>query len=311
MLQKIFSTLLLILLTACTPQGNNSPGVSNEVLKNTPPQYATIRNGKLEYYRIGHGSPIILISGYLSDISSWNRQFILQLANQHEVIIFNNRNVGNSVVISNRNDSAALAQDTYELIEALHLKKPAVLGISMGGMIAQELAVTHPQAIGQLILMNTVIAGSKAVRPDPIIEETLWNMPDNDLGRYSVAVKMFFPADDRLAMGVALATDRFKPENYMACKYSAVKPQQRQLVLDWLNDNDSAKKIARIQLPVLILNGEADAAIPPVNSLILAQTIPNAKLDRWRHGGHAMIYQYPRSLAQHINSFIAENTISG
>lgn len=82
-------------------------------------------------------------------------------------------------------------------------------------------------------------------------------------------------------------------------------PQQRQLIERWLDDNATAKKISQLPMPVLVLNGEADIVIPPVNSEILANTIPHAQLVRWKEGGHAMIYQYPVEMGNKINHFIA------
>ncbi len=269
------------------------------------PHYISIQNGYLEYYCFGSGSPIVLIPGYVTDISSWNRQFLIALAKQHQLIIFNNRNVGRSFVNSNHAESKDLANDTYQLIQQLHLKKPAVLGISMGGMIAQQLAVLHPKELGQLILINTVIAGKQAVRPTRTIEEAMLNMPINKLERYLVAIKLFFPASERLSMGLALAFNRFQPQDYVEINAVTVISQQRTLVTNWLDDNVTANKIAKLSLPVLILNGGADEVIPPINSAILACAIPHAKLKRWQSGGHAMIYQYPEDIARSINDFIA------
>ena len=61
-------------------------------------------------------------------------------------------------------------------------------------------------------------------------------------------------------------------------------------------------------MPVLILNGEADSVIPPINSIILTRTIPHAQLVRWKEGGHAMIYQYPEQIANTVNDFISGAT---
>jgi pimeloyl-ACP methyl ester carboxylesterase len=71
-----------------------------------------------------------------------------------------------------------------------------------------------------------------------------------------------------------------------------------------VQDDTTGEKIKYLTMPVLILNGEADAVIPPANSLILARTIPHAQLVRWKTGGHAMIYQYPDEMATAINRFI-------
>lgn len=270
------------------------------------PHYAPVKNGQIEYYRIGHGSPVVLLPGYLTDVTSWNRQFIAALAKQHQVIILNNRNVGGSIVKSTHYESKDLANDTYQLIKATGLRKPAVIGISMGGMIAQQLAVLHGKDLGQLILINTVIAGKQAIHPAPVIENKMFNMPTSQLGRYVVAVDVFFPPQWRMKMAYSLIADRFLPDSYTEINPAPLMTPQRNLVTHWIDDNATAKKIRALHLPVLILNGEADMVLPPANSIILAKTIPHAELVRWKEGGHAMIYQYPDQLARAINIFIAE-----
>lgn len=265
-----------------------------------------VKNGYLEYYRFGRGSPIVLIAGYGTDITSWNRYFLTALAAEHEVIVFNNRNVGGSCVRSDHYTSADLAEDTYQLIQNLRLKKTAVLGISMGGMIGQQLAILHPDKISQLILINTAIAGKQSIHPTPSTEKLMLNLPKNKFHLLLVVVKLFFPASERIQMGVSLAMDRFQPHKYTEIQPGPVMSQQKALLARWVKDNDTAQKIKNLSLPVLILNGDADDIIPPINSLILARTIPHAKLIRWRNGGHAMIYQYPEEIADAVNSFIAK-----
>src|SRR5476651_289295 len=117
--------LLALMLSACTI--HESPTqfpVKN--LKKIHPQYAAVKNGNIEYYRFGKGSPIILIPGYVTDVSSWDSDFLAALAAQHQVIVLNNRNVGRSYVQSSQYESQDLANDIYQLIQQLGLKKPAV-----------------------------------------------------------------------------------------------------------------------------------------------------------------------------------------
>lgn len=301
---KIVVLFLIVLLSGCSTNRQFGNSFLTQNLKEITPQYAAIQNGHLEYYRFGHGTPIVLIPGYVTDITSWDRQFLATLAKKHQLIVFNNRNVGGSSVRSDHYESQDLAKDTYQLIEKLRLRKPAVLGISMGGMIAQQLAVLYPNKIGSLILINTAIAGKQSVHPNPNIEKMMLNMPRSKLSRYMTAIKLFFPASERTQMGFALAFDRFFPKNYTEIDPDSVISQQRCLVLQWTKDDATARKIAHLNLPVLILNGTADEVIPPINSDILASTIPYAKLKRWQNGGHAMIYQYPESIANTINEFI-------
>jgi len=269
------------------------------------PNHAKIKYGQIEYYRTGHGSPIILIPGYATDVSSWNREFIAQLAMQHQVIILNNRGVGGSVVSSNSYSPQDLANDTYQLIQKLKLKQPAVIGISMGGMIAQQLAVLHQDTLGALILINTSIAGKKAVHPSPDIENKLLHLSKHQLGFYFSAIELFFPPQARTSMAYSLIADRFYPKNLTKINAGAIMPKQQSLIRDWFNDNETANKLTQLHLPVLILNGKADSVIPPINSIILANTIPHSQLVQWKNGGHAMIYQYPYEMGDLINHFIS------
>lgn len=293
---------MAVLLSGCSAYQTRT--YNTEHLKRLHPQEVAIKQGQLEYYQIGRGSPIILIPGYVTDVTSWDRDFLVALAQQHRVIILNNRNVGGSFVQSTHYQAKDLANDIYQLILQLHLKKPAVVGISMGGMIAQELAILHQDKLGQLILINTAIAGDKAVRPSTSVTQKMVNMPTSKIGRYNLAVELFFTPTSKSQMKYALITNRFKPLYYTEVEPQKVMVPQRRLIFAWADDNKAAMQLKKLSLPVLILNGESDRVIPPVNSVILANTIPHARLERWKGGGHAMIFQYPQALADAINAFI-------
>lgn len=271
------------------------------------PHYACTSKGQIEYYRFGNGTPIILIPGYATDVSSWDRYFLAGLAQHHQLIVSNNRNVGCSCTASTSYQTKELANDIYDLIRQLKLKKPSVIGISMGGMIAQHLAVLHPEALSHVILINTAIAGNQAVLPSPDIQGKLAHLPKNKIGFYLSAIELFSSPSWKMQMANSLATERFLPQELADIDYATVMPQQQPAIRHWFSNNAVAKEISKIQLPVLILNGEADIVIPPINSVILAETIPHAQLVRWKEGGHAMIYQYPEEMAEIINKFISSN----
>lgn len=268
------------------------------------PSYLPVKHGEIEYYRFGEGDPIVLINGYGNNVSSWNRHFLNELSRQHEVIIFNNRNVGGSVIRSASYTSLDLANDTWQLIEGLHLQQPTILGFSMGGMIAQQVTILHPKEIKNLILLNTAMAGSQAVAPDNVIQDTMFNPPANALKRDTAIIKILSPRGWRLHTALSLEFDKFKPDQIEPLPSKAILNKQRQLIVDWSNNNDAAKQIARLDLPVLILNGGSDQILPPKNSDVLFHNIHTAKLVRWQDGGHSMIFQHPREIAYVINDFL-------
>lgn len=289
-------SLFALLLCSCRMRGVEPLSLG--------PFYTPIADGRIEYYRLGNGSPIVLIPGYATDVSSWSKAFLMALAKHHQLIIINNRNVGGSQVHSSRYDSQDLANDDYQLIKNLKLKKPTVLGISMGGMIAQQVAVLHPDVVGKLVLINTIISGHKGKPPSEKMKNTLINIPRNKLGFYKVAVSNFFPENWKFRMAYKLVVDRFQPPKTTEIDLNDIINQQQHLIRDWTNDDLTAEKLHKLSMPVLILNGEADIVIPPVNSVILAHAIPHSKLLRWKEGGHAMIYQYPEEIANKISRFI-------
>lgn len=299
--RRCFCFYLLFFISGCSTHHQ----VATVQFNKLSPHYVSIQQGTMEYYQFGSGNPIVLIPGYATDVSSWNKDFLAVLAQHHRMIVLYNRNVGGTQIASTSYSSKDLANDTYQLIQKLKLKKPAVIGISMGGMIAQQLAILHPDTLSHLILINTSIAGKQSIRPSPMVEKKLRGLAKNKFGFYISAIDLFFPSKWKMRMAVSLATDRFQPLNYSEIDYNAVMPQQQRLIMQWLDDNDSAEKTKEIRLPVLILNGKADIVIPPVNSVILAHTIPHAKLVRWEEGGHAMIYQYPEEIGNVINNYIA------
>lgn len=302
---KLFKSLLLCLLIGLFSLPTLALPVNP--LANAIPHYAHVANGKIEYFKFGQGSPIVLISGYGSNVSTWDSRFLSALAEYHTVIVFDNRNVGETSIKSSSYTARDLAEDVYHLIQYLHLQKPDVLGISMGGMIAQEYAVLHADKLGNLILINTAIAGGASVAPSDSIKALMFQPPKNKLILYSKALNLFFPASCELPMAVALLRFHFKPINHIESQITAtVLHKQQSLLLGWKKNNDAERKLMQLPVPVLILNGGADKVIPPINSEILAKTLPHASLLRWEDGGHAMIYQHPKEIAEAINGFIAK-----
>ena len=217
-------------------------GIYNSTESKLTPQYTHVARGEIEYYKFGSGSPIILIPGYATDVSSWSNDFLRTLANHHQLIVLNNRNVGGSRINSTRYKSHDLANDVFQLMQHLQLKNPAVIGISMGGMIAQQVAALHPSHVGQLILINTAISGHKAIHPSHQMEKTILSIPHNKLGFYLVAVNSFFPSSWKIKMAGKLVTDRFHPKNYNEINLSSIIPYQQSLIIDWAHDEVTAKK---------------------------------------------------------------------
>lgn len=267
---KITTIWLIVILSACNKYRYPKPDInSRSLINNAKSQILPIQKGRLEYYRFGEGPPLVLLPGYLTDISSWPTSFLLTLSKQHEVILLNYRGVGRSKVSASHYQSKDLAEDVYQLIKGLRIEDPDVVGISMGGMIAQHLAVLHQTALGKLILINTAISGHKSIHPRPAIERQMLNMPTSNIKKLIFAVRLFFPFPTRFPMLIALVTNRYVPHDYQPINSEAILKDQKKLILAWSHDDAIAHSIAHLNMPVLILNGQGDGVIPPINSLIL------------------------------------------
>ncbi len=276
--------------------------LSNNIL----PQVIKVPNGKIEYYRFGHGTPLILITGYFANVKSWNMTFLKALAEKHDVIIFDNRNVGGSINSSKNYTAYDLAVDTHDLLSALNLAHANVLGISMGGMIAQQLAISYPKSVDHLILVNTFIAGIQPTLPNKQVEADFYKQPHGKFKQYLLALKLLFPPESRSKMFFTFFHDRFNPNTQEIPLSPTVIKQQQALVLAWMKDTSALRKIRELKIPVLILSGGSDYIIPYQNSNVLKKEIPHAKLVRWQDGGHAMTFQHPEQIADVINQWISE-----
>jgi pimeloyl-ACP methyl ester carboxylesterase len=114
------------------------------------------------YKKIGTGPPIFLIIGYSVSMNNWSSTLISNLSKDHTVFIFDNRGIGNTTAGYKNFTINQFTEDTVGLINALHINKPDIMGFSMGGFIAQDIAVTNPQKINKLVIYASVCGGPES-----------------------------------------------------------------------------------------------------------------------------------------------------
>src|ERR1700722_15461644 len=120
---------------------------------------ARVGDIELDYERSGSGPPLLAIMGMSGTALSWGEPFLGQLRQDHEVIVYDHRGIGASTRLSGSVTIAGMAEDAAGLLAALEIDSADVLGISMGGMIAQELALAHPERVRTLTLGCTYCGG--------------------------------------------------------------------------------------------------------------------------------------------------------
>src|ERR1051325_9552721 len=250
--------------------------------------------------------PVLVLDGFAATSSDWDPDFIDGLSSSNELILLNNRGIGGSTDDGQLFDIAKLAADAARVIETLGFERVSVIGWSMGGFIAQALAVKHPNRIDKLVLLSTDPGGIEA----DLASLNVWSglldtsgTPDEQARRLLFLV---FPRDVAESfyrqLGGIVAAARAKVSVELLNRQAAAMEA-------WHRDGLTSQ-LRDLRIPVLIATGMEDIVIPASNALKLANTIPGARLAQFPHGGHAFMAQFPKLLAKVINSFLAPGEIA-
>jgi len=194
-----------------------------------------------------------------------------------------------------------LAADTAQVIEVLDLGAPSVLGWSMGGFIAQTLALDHPNCVHKLILRSTDPGGADAELTSPAIQARLTDMFGTPHEQARRLLSLLFPAD------VAESIYR-EFGDIVAAARTQLAPDlvhRQSVAMDVWHRDGVGDRLRNLRAPTLVATGTEDIVIPPSNALALVNAIPGAWLAQFSGGGHAFMAQYPRQLADLINEFLA------
>ncbi len=124
----------------------------NQYLMSIPIKKIKVDDIEIAYKTIGTGYSLVMINGFGSVMDMWNAKFLQTLSSNHTIFIFDNRGIGNTSSGKKEFTIKQFAQDTFGLINALKLDKTDVLGFSMGGMVAQELTLAHPEKVRKLVI---------------------------------------------------------------------------------------------------------------------------------------------------------------
>jgi pimeloyl-ACP methyl ester carboxylesterase len=223
---------------------------------------------ELHYVRAGSGEPMLLIQGMSATHLTWGRQFLEPLEESFECIVFDNRGMGLSGPPRMPFTTADLADDALGLLDALEIERVHVVGISMGGMVAQELALAHPERIGTLTLGATYCGGP---------EGTL--MAPEDLKMLAAAMA----SGDRERVLRAMWEINLSPDfreddaRYAAFREMAqALPAPKEVILQQMRAcgaHDTSARLGRISVPTQVVHGTADRLLRVGNGVQIAALI--------------------------------------
>jgi 3-oxoadipate enol-lactonase len=241
----------------------------------------------LYYERAGAGPPVLLVMGLGMNATGWWRT-IPVLARGFTVLSFDNRGVGRSGRPPGPYSMAQMADDAVAVLDAAGVEAAHVYGVSLGGMIAQEIALRRPDRVLGLVLAATTPGGEHAVAPDAealAVFHRRGQMPAEEAVWASVPYN--YAARTRRDRGQRIAEDivqrlRFpiEPEPYMAQLAAALS-------------HDAYARLGAISHPTLVVHGAEDRMVHPDNARLLAERIPAAQLRLWEQTGHLFFTDEP------------------
>jgi pimeloyl-ACP methyl ester carboxylesterase len=243
----------------------------------------------------------LLISGQAMTLDAWWRT-VPELSGPFRVLTFDNRDVGRSSHWPFPYVVAQMADDAIAVLDAAGVARAHVYGISLGGMVAQELALRFPERVRSLVLGATTGGGSDAIlaRSQPLTffvrvgamapEEAEW-----------AAVPYNYGLRTRRHHGDRIAEDIAK------------RVQHQTDTLAYLHQvgaaasHNAAGRLGSIRVPTLVVHGDEDLVMPPRNGEILARSIPGAELKRWPGAGHLYVTDEPEA-DRYIRQFLVRHT---
>jgi len=259
-----------------------------------------IAGNDLYYERRGKGEPMLLIQGLGGNSLHWGEGFLGGLEESFELIIFDNRGAGRSGALEGELTIADLAQDALALLDALGIDKAHIVGISMGGMVAQEIVLAAPDRVLTLTLGCTFPGGPESKMTDMEV-----------VGMLAEAV---LSGDDertlRIGYEVMIAAEYGEQEGAYEL-YSELAGEYRAPVavlmaqLSAIVGHDTSDRLGEIEAPTLVIHGTADRLMDSENGELIARLIPDARLELLEGSGHMFFWEQPDRSAQLVRDHAA------
>lgn len=261
----------------------------------------TVRGVELYYEEHGRGAPLVLVPGFGTGLWIWYRQ-VPAFAESFRTIIFDPRGVARSTAATDAPFTMRdLADDLAALLEALQVERAHVLGASFGGFVAQEFALAHPERTRSLVLCCTSYGGAG-------------HRPPSAATLAAIASTKGLNTQERVRENLLLA---FSP------RFVAEQPAEVERVIKLRAGNevpehaylrqlqaavafDAAARVGAINVPTLVITGNADVIVPEENSLNLAAAIPGATLRIIDGGSHTFFIERPDEFNRAVVAFIGQ-----
>ncbi len=253
----------------------------------------TVNGTTLHHERRGAGEPLLLLQGLGGNSMHWGEPFLTELERDFELLIYDHRGTGRSGPTGGAFTIADLAEDAVALLDALEVERAHVLGISMGGMVAQELALGHRDRLRTLTLGCTYCGGPEALMTEQAV-----------IGLLADAVLSGDPERAHRAGWEVTVSARHADDEASYARFvevAAESPTPLPTLLGQvqaIGGHDTSDRLRVVLVPTLVVHGTEDRMLAPANGELIAGLIPNARLELLEGVGHLFFWEQPEHSAR-------------
>lgn len=262
---------------------------------------ADVNGISIDYSIQGKGEPLVMIMGVGGGKNAWYAQTRF-FRNFFRTVAFDNRGIGKSGKPEGQYSIRTMSEDTVSLMDHLGIHRAHIMGVSMGGMIAQEIAINHPGRVNKLVLGCTFAKAEESPegsRDLKVARQEYIASPESRSAQrkmMSTLLDLSFNSRSRRILFMSFAK--------IALMFSNSNGTVEQMKAVW--GHDTVERLGKITAPTLVITGTADRVIDPKSSEILSNLIPGSRLVRIEGGGHTFFMEMHDEFNREVMNFLKE-----
>jgi pimeloyl-ACP methyl ester carboxylesterase len=274
-------------------------------------RFIEVGRQRYAYRRFGDGPglPLLCLQHFTGTLDNWDPAVTDPLARGREIVLFENAGIGRSTGTV-PTTVAGMAQHAFAFLDALKIDRCDVLGYSLGGMIAQQMALDRPTGFRRMMLVGTAPRGGEDIMH---LEKPTLQVPltDPTLRGYAVLGKIFFTPTEssQAAAGAFIERLMERAQDREPASGPAVAQAQIAAFREWESyTGERFGALTAIRQPTLVVNGVQDEMIPVRNSYWLSENLANAVLLTYPDSGHGSLFQFHESFTRQATEFLASKS---